>query len=117
MNAKENTQHQHDESSQCCFPDKIQSLETFKCRFNAFKLPAEDCNVLFATYPAGSDIEPHQHDTANWGVVTHGLMYLTIDGEELTLKPGDWYSVPEDVVHSARCNIYTEMIEFWFKEN
>ena len=103
------------ESSPCNFPKKIQSLEPFECRFKAFKLPAQDCDILFATYPAGSDIEPHQHDTANWGLVTKGKMYLTVDGEVLTLGPGDWYKVPENAVHSAKCDEYTEMIEFWFK--
>lgn len=103
------------EESPCNFPNKIQSLEPFECRFKAFKLPAKDCDVLFATYPAGTSIEPHTHDTANWGLVTKGLMRLTVDGEVMTLKPGDWYKVPKDVEHAAQCDEYTEMIEFWFK--
>ena len=102
------------EESACCFPPRIQELEPFKCRFDAFQLPAEDCQVLFATYPAGSDIEPHTHDTENWGVITKGEMILTVEGVEKSYFPGDWYHVPANAVHAARCDIPTEQIEFWF---
>jgi len=37
------------------FPEKIRSLERFSERFDAFKLAASGCDVLFATYPAGTE--------------------------------------------------------------
>ena len=98
----------------CCFPERIQQLPPFHCRFDAYQLDAENCRVLFAVYPAGSDIEPHTHDTENWGVVTKGEMILTVEGEEKTYRPGDWYHVPAMAEHSARCVVHTEQIEFWF---
>ena len=97
------------------FPDRIKALEPFSKRFDAFRLPAENCDVLFATYPAGTAIEPHSHETDNWGVITKGEMFIAIDGRETAYAPGDWYHVPAGRQHAARCSLDTEEIEFWFK--
>jgi quercetin dioxygenase-like cupin family protein len=97
------------------FPDKIQSLEPFSDRFEAFRLPAQDCDVLFATYPAGTAIEPHRHDTDNWGVITKGEMFITMNGAEASYRAGDWYHVAAGVEHAARVTEDTEEIEFWFR--
>ncbi len=48
------------------FPDKIRTLEPYAGRFDAFRLAAEGCDVLFASYPAGTVIELHRHETDNW---------------------------------------------------
>lgn len=96
------------------FPEKIQTLQPFSDRFDAFRLPAEGCDVLFATYPAGTAIEPHAHATDNWGVITKGEMLITVDGRETRYRVGDWYHVAAGVEHSARCAVETEEIEFWF---
>jgi len=97
------------------FPDCIRALEPFSERFEAFRLRADACDVLFATYPAGTRIEPHRHATDNWGVVIKGRIVLAINGGERTLGPGEWYHVPPRTEHAARCETDTEQIEFWFK--
>ena len=97
------------------FPSRIRTLEPFSERFDAFRLRAEGCDVLFATYPAGTRIEPHTHATENWGVVTKGRILLRVNGSETSLGPGEWYHVPARTEHSARCETDTEQIEFWFK--
>ena len=102
--------------SKAGFPDKIRSLEPFSDRFDAFRLPAENCEVLFATYPAGTAIEPHRHDTDNWGVITKGVMFITVDGTETAYRPGDWYHIAAGVEHAARCAEDTEEIELWFRK-
>ena len=96
------------------FPEKIRSLEPFSERFDAFRLPAEGCDVLFASYPAGTAIEPHSHDSDNWGVITQGEMVIEMNGQERRYRPGDWYHVPAGAIHAARCAVDTEEIEFWF---
>ncbi|MCO5322944.1 MAG: cupin domain-containing protein [Microthrixaceae bacterium] len=96
------------------FPDQIRSLEPFDGPFDAFRLAAEGAEVLFATYPAGTTIEPHQHDTDNVGVITQGELLLTVDGTETRFGPGDWYHVPPRTEHSARFDVATAEIEFWF---
>lgn len=99
------------------FPEKIRSLEPFSDRFDAYRLPAKGCDVLFATYPAGTQLSPHTHDTHNWGVITKGEMIITMNGDEGRYGPGDWYHVPAQWEHEARCDVATEEIEFWFSES
>lgn len=97
------------------FPERIRALEPFSDRFQAYRLAARDCDVLFASYPAGTAIEPHIHDTENWGVITKGQLRITVDGREMSYGPGEWYHVPARVLHSARFSVDTEEIEFWFR--
>lgn len=97
------------------FPPRIRGLEPFSQRFEAFRLSALRCDVLFATYPAGTRIEPHMHDTDNCGVITKGEMVLIIAGVESRCAPGDWYHIPARTVHAARCVVDTEAVEFWFQ--
>jgi quercetin dioxygenase-like cupin family protein len=96
------------------FPGLLRALPKFAGPFDAFKLEAKDCDVLFASYPAGTSIPPHQHETENVGVITQGELFLTIDGKESRYGPGDWYHVPARAMHAARFDRETSEIEFWF---
>jgi quercetin dioxygenase-like cupin family protein len=96
------------------FPPRIRALEPYAGLFEAFRLKAEGCEVLFGTYPAGTRIAPHDHPTDNWGVITKGEMAIVIEGVERRYGPGDWYHVPAGTTHSAFCNGDTEEVEFWF---
>jgi len=96
------------------FPDLIRQLAEFAGPFDAYQLDAKDCKVLFASYPAGTSIDPHAHPTRNVGVITEGELWLTIGGCESRYGPGDWYRVAADQEHSARFEVDTSEIEFWF---
>jgi quercetin dioxygenase-like cupin family protein len=96
------------------FPDRISSLPAFEGPFDAFRLAAEGCEVLFASYPAGTIIDPHDHPTDNVGVITEGELILIMNGEETTYGPGDWYRVAAQAEHAARFEVATSEIEFWF---
>jgi DNA-binding MarR family transcriptional regulator len=96
------------------FPTEIRNLAAFDGPFDAFRLPAERCEVLFATYPAGTAIDPHRHPTNNVGVVTKGRLLLEIDGVETSYGVGEWYHVPADTEHAARFDEDSAEIEFWF---
>jgi len=99
------------------FPPEILNLPDFAGRFTAKKLAAENCDVLFASYPAGTEIEPHTHETDNIGVITAGELWLSVDGgPEKRYGPGDWYHVGAGINHAARFDVETSEIEFWFKE-
>lgn len=97
------------------FPPHVKALPRFDGPFDAFRLKADACDVLFASYPAGTSIPPHCHDTDNIGVITSGELLLTVDGRETRYGPGDWYHVAPEVEHSARFDEATSEIEFWFR--
>ncbi|BFM12659.1 hypothetical protein R50072_28120 [Simiduia litorea] len=99
------------------YPNKIKSLPLYDGRFDAYKLEAKDSDVLFASYPAGTSIPPHTHDTDNHGVITRGELLLTINGVTTRVKVGDWYHVPAHVEHSADFEVETDEVEFWFHQN
>ena len=97
------------------FPKQIRQLPPFDGPFDAFRLSATDCEVLFASYAAGTHIEEHRHDTDNVGVITQGELILTMEGESKRFACGDWYHVPANMAHAARFEQDTAEIEFWFK--
>jgi quercetin dioxygenase-like cupin family protein len=96
------------------FPPEIEALPDFDGPFDAHRLQSAGCDVLFATYPAGTTIAPHTHETNNVGVITKGQLILQVDGEVRTYGPGDWYHVPAGVEHAARFDTDSAEIEFWF---
>jgi mannose-6-phosphate isomerase-like protein (cupin superfamily) len=96
------------------YPEKIRSLPLYDGRFDAYKLAAKDSDVLFASYPAGTSIPSHTHETDNYGVITRGALILSIDGATTIYRVGDWYHVPAGVEHAAEFNEETDEIEFWF---
>jgi quercetin dioxygenase-like cupin family protein len=97
------------------FPPEIESLPDFDGPFDAFRLAATGCEVLFATYPAGTTIAPHRHATNNVGVITKGELILTIGAARTTYGPGEWYHVPANVEHAADFAVDSAEIEFWFE--
>lgn len=97
------------------YPEKIRSLPIYDGRFDAHKLEAKDSDVLFASYPAGTSIPAHKHDTDNHGVITRGELILTMKGQVTKIGVGEWYHVPAHVEHAADFEVETDEIEFWFK--
>lgn len=96
------------------FPARLRSLPPFEGPFDAFKLVAPDCDVLFASYPAGTMIPSHAHDTENVGIITQGELILTIAGQETRYRTGEWYHIPAQALHAAQFDQETAEIEFWF---
>lgn len=98
------------------YPDLVKQLPAFDGPFDAYKLAANDCDVLFASYPAGTNIPEHTHDTENVGIITKGVLLLTIAGETQRIGAGQWYHVPANCPHSAEFPDETAEIEFWFHQ-
>jgi quercetin dioxygenase-like cupin family protein len=96
-------------------PARIRALPDFDGPFDAYRLAAEGADVLFATYPAGTTIDPHQHDTENVGVIVRGELILVVDGAESRYGAGDWYHLPPHTEHAARFDQDTAEIELWFQ--
>lgn len=97
------------------FPHRITALPPFEGPFDAYRLRAAGCEVLFASYPAGTTIDTHTHPTENVGVITAGELILTVDGTETRYGPGDWYRLDPGQPHAARFEVDTAEIEFWFE--
>lgn len=100
--------------SRAHFPDILRKLPEYEGRFDAYRLAAEGCEVLFASYPAGTEIEAHAHPTRNVGVITQGELILSKGGEEHRYGVGGWYSLEPGEEHAARFDVDTSEIEFWF---
>ena len=96
------------------FPERIRRLPAFEGPCEASRLVAAGCEVLFASYPAGTTIEPHTHATENCGVVTRGELILIVNGREERYRAGDWYHLRPGEEHAARFEVETSEIEFWF---
>ncbi|WP_036478503.1 cupin domain-containing protein [Myxosarcina sp. GI1] len=101
--------------NQAHFPDKIRTLPIFQGRFEANRLTTENVDIYFASYSQGTEIEAHQHNSDNHGVVTQGELILIVDGKEEYYSLGDWYHLKPHQVHAARFDRDTFIIEFWFK--
>jgi quercetin dioxygenase-like cupin family protein len=97
------------------FPEQIRELPAYEGQFDAFKLTAETCDVLFGIYPGGTVIEPHSHDTDNVGVITKGVLLLTMDGKTQRIEAGEWYFVPAGKPHAAEFPEDTADIELWIR--
>lgn len=96
------------------FPERIESLPPFEGPFDAYRLLAQDCTVLFASYPAGTVIAAHTHETENCGIITEGELILEVGARETRYGPGDWYHLMPRQEHAARFEVDTSEIEFWF---
>jgi len=96
------------------FPAMLRKLPEYEGRFEAYSLAAENCEVLFASYPPGTEIEPHTHPTRNAGVITEGELILLKDGKEQRYGVGEWYTLEPNEEHAARFEVDTSEIEFWF---
>ena len=96
------------------FPHLIRQLQDFDGPFDAHRLEARHCDVLFASYPAGTVIDAHTHPTHNVGVITQGELILTKAGVESRYGVGEWYEVDRNEEHAARFDVATSEIEFWF---
>ena len=99
------------------YPARIKKLPVYDGRFDAHKLEAIGADVLFASYPAGTRIPEHTHDTDNHGIITRGKLILVVDGIETIVSAGEWYHVPANKPHSAKFEVDTDEIEFWFTNN
>ncbi len=97
------------------FPPEIAALPAFDGPFDAYRLAAELCEVLFASYPAGTSIPPHSHATSNVGVITKGSLILSMNNTVQSFEVGEWYQVPAGVEHAARFDVESAEIEFWFQ--
>jgi mannose-6-phosphate isomerase-like protein (cupin superfamily) len=86
------------------FPEMIRTLPEVDVPISGIRgwlLQGDTSQAVFLDIEPGVEVPPHSH-CAQWGVVVAGEMDLTIGAETRTYRAGDWYYIPEGVLHSAR---------------
>ena len=62
-------------------------------------------------FDKGAVIPSHGHPHEQTGYLIVGQLEFVIDGENITANPGDSWSIPSDVEHSATATDQTVVIE------
>ena len=89
--------------TQSPFSDMIKELPEADIPFEGVRgwiLKGSDKQAVFFDIEPVGVVPPHSH-CGQWGMVIEGEMKLTIGEETRIYRKGDWYFIPEGVVHSA----------------
>ena len=62
-----------------------------------------DLMLIRVEFEAGIEFPPHKHPHQQITHILEGEFKANIDGEEMTLYPGDSYVVPGNVLHALKC--------------
>jgi quercetin dioxygenase-like cupin family protein len=97
------------------YPEMIESLPDIDLNLKGVRgklLQAGHQQVVFFELTPEAEIPPHSHG-AQWGIVVEGEIELTIGGVARVFKPGDSYTIPAGVIHSARMLTPVKAIDFF----
>ena len=78
------------------------------------KIVGAGCDVTVATRE-NLQVPEHTHPTTNYVTVTEGVLYLTLDGVERPVVPGDWCCIPAGAPHAERFVDKTSVVVLWVK--
>ena len=100
------------------FPEIITNLPKADIHFKGIQgwiSQSATHQVVFMEIEPIGEVAPHSHGT-QWGIVVGGEMQLTIGGITKTYRKGDYYFIPEGVIHSAVFHTRTWVIDFFNEE-
>jgi quercetin dioxygenase-like cupin family protein len=86
------------------YPEMIRNLPEIEIPLEGVRgwlLQGKDKQIVFFDLESVGEVPPHSHG-AQWGMVIEGKMSLTIGEDTKIYQKGDWYYIPEGVVHSAK---------------
>ena len=61
----------------------------------------EKMMLSFVEFAPHAVVQPHSHPHEQMGMLLEGELTFTIGGETKTLHPGDMWSIPGHIIHSA----------------
>jgi mannose-6-phosphate isomerase-like protein (cupin superfamily) len=85
------------------YPEMILTLPEIDIQLKGIRgwlLQTKDKQVVFFDIQPACEVPSHSH-CDQWGFVVEGEMRLVIGGKSKVYRKGDWYFIPEGVVHSA----------------
>ena len=97
------------------YPEMIMKLPEADIDFKGVRgwiSQAKDHQIVFFDIEPIGKVSEHSHG-AQWGIVIHGEMELTIGGITKTYKKGDSYHIPDGVLHSAVFKRRTMVLDFF----
>ena len=76
------------------------------------RIKGEHCDVTVVTREPMS-VPAHTHDTTNHVLVTEGCLWITLNGTERAVRPGEWSCIPAGVEHAERFEERSSVVVFW----
>jgi quercetin dioxygenase-like cupin family protein len=101
------------------YPDIIKNLPEADIPFKGVRgwvAQGADHQIVFFDIEPIGEVPRHSHG-AQWGMVIDGDMDLTIDGETKNYRKGDHYFIPKGVLHSAKFNRRTIVMDYFAEKN
>ena len=101
------------------FPGIVRKLPEADAPFTDIKLyllQGPTASAVFVEAFEEAEVPPHSHG-AQWGVVVHGDLVLTIGGKTRTYHPGEEYFIPAGVTHAAKLRKGVRVIDFFDDPN
>ncbi|WP_321298257.1 cupin domain-containing protein [Marinifilum fragile] len=97
------------------YPDMIKNLPEADIPFNGVRgwvAQGENHQIVFFDIEPIGEVPRHSHG-AQWGMVIDGDMDLTINEETQKYRKGDHYFIPDGVLHSAKFNRRTIVMDYF----
>jgi quercetin dioxygenase-like cupin family protein len=97
------------------YPEMIKNLPEADIPFNGVRgwvAQGENHQIVFFDIEPIGEVPRHSHG-AQWGMMIDGDMDLTIDGETKKYRKGDHYFIPDGVLHSAKFNQRTIVMDYF----
>jgi len=97
------------------YPDIIKKLPKVKHSMEGVEgwlAQGDNFQIAFFEIQPTAKVPPHSHG-AQFGVVMHGEMVLTIGDDTQIYGKGDTYTIPEGVTHHAVCKSVVLAMDFF----